>query len=48
MQHKRSTVQDYRIILTRHFVPFFGTRTIDRVSSDEVTAPWLPSSVPAT
>lgn len=38
MQRERSTVQDYRIILNRHLVPFFGTRTIDRVSADEVTA----------
>jgi integrase len=33
---KASTVQDYRIILERHLVPNFGSKAIDRITSDDV------------
>ena len=33
---KRSTVQDYEIMLRRHLVPFFGDGALDRVTSDDV------------
>lgn len=35
---KRATIQDYRIILDRHLIPFFGERPIDRIASEDVTA----------
>ena len=38
MQRKRSTVQDYRIMLTRHIGPFLGTKAIDRIGPDDVAA----------
>lgn len=37
-ERKRSTVQDYEIMLRRHLVPYFGDRALDRVNSDDVTA----------
>jgi len=37
MERKPSTVQDYRIMLRRHFEPFFRGRTIDKVGPDDVT-----------
>ena len=33
---KRSTVQDYEIMLRRHLVPFFGDGELDRLTSDDV------------
>ena len=36
MERKRSTIQDYRGYLTRHLVPFFGDRAIDRVDAVRV------------
>jgi Phage integrase, N-terminal SAM-like domain len=33
---KPATIQDYRIILTRHLVPFFGERGIDRIEDRDV------------
>jgi integrase len=33
MERKRSTIQDYRGYLSRHLVPFFGDRAIDRVDT---------------
>lgn len=38
MERKPSTVQDYRIILARHLAPFFGTRAIDKLTAEDVTA----------
>ena len=38
MERKPSTTQDYRIILKNHLVPFFGTRAIDKLTADDVTA----------
>src|SRR5438034_8547016 len=38
MERKPSTVQDYRIMLRRHFEPFFRGRAIDKVGPDDVTA----------
>jgi len=35
---KPSTVADYRSILHRHLLPFLGRRTIDRVSTEQLTA----------
>lgn len=35
---KRSTVQDYRIILTRHLVPYFGARSLDAIDRPGVEA----------
>lgn len=34
---KPATIQDYRIILERHLVPFFGERGIDRIDTEDVT-----------
>ena len=36
MERKRSTIQDYRGYLTRHLVPFFGDRAIDRIDAVRV------------
>ena len=38
MERKPCTTQDYRIILKNHLVPFFGTRAIDKLTADDVTA----------
>jgi integrase len=38
MERKRTTVQDYRIILRRHFGPFFGDKPIERISVADVEA----------
>jgi len=38
MERKRSTLQDYRIILSRHLAPFFGDRPLERVKPDDVVA----------
>src|SRR5215210_2020868 len=35
---KRSTVHDYRIILERHLVPFFGSRPLDRIDRRSIEA----------
>ncbi len=37
-ERKRSTVQDYEIMLRRHLVPFFGESALDRVTSDDVAS----------
>jgi hypothetical protein len=36
MKRKPSTVQDYRIMLTKHLCPFFGGRSLDRVEAQLV------------
>ena len=36
MQRKRTTVQDYRIMLRRHLVPFFGQRPIDTIEAADI------------
>lgn len=36
LERKPNTVQDYRIMLDRHFDPFFGGRGIDKLGSDDV------------
>jgi integrase len=38
MERKPSTVQDYRIMLRRHFEPFFRGRAMDKVGPDDLTA----------
>jgi len=38
MGRKRATIQDYRLILDRELVPFFGERGLDRIGSEDVTA----------
>jgi integrase len=35
---KRSTVQDYQIILERHLVPFFGDRSLDSINRRSIEA----------
>lgn len=35
---KRSTIQGYESMLTRHIVPFFGARTVDRIRRSDVEA----------
>jgi integrase len=35
---KPSTVQDYRIILNKHLVPHFGSKSIDRIDPRDVSA----------
>ena len=32
LQRKPTTIQDYRIILRKHLVPFFGEKTIERIT----------------
>src|SRR5215213_6042100 len=34
LERKPSTVQDYRIMLDRHLVPFFGARPVERIDPD--------------
>ncbi len=36
MHRKQSTLQDYEIMLRRHFTPFFGGRSLDRVDTQLV------------
>lgn len=36
MQRKRSTIQDYRIMVRRHLAPHFGTTAIEKISPDDV------------
>lgn len=38
MQRKRTTTQDYEIMLRRHLAPFFGDRPVERVDVDHVAA----------
>lgn len=38
MERKRSTVQDYSIMLTRHLAPFFAGRSLDSIDTDLVAA----------
>ncbi len=38
MERKRTTIQDYRGYLRRHFEPFFGDRPLDRVDERFVSA----------
>ena len=38
MERKRSTVQDYRIMLTRHLGPHFAAKPIDRLTADDIAA----------
>lgn len=38
MQRKPTTIHDYKIILTRHLVPFFGERPLERVKPDDIVA----------
>lgn len=38
MERKRSTIQDYSIMVRRHFVPFFGEKALDRVGAEDVAA----------
>lgn len=36
LERKPTTVQDYRIIVRRHFVPFFNRRKLDRITAGDV------------
>jgi integrase len=36
MQRKRTTVQDYRIMLTRHLAPFFATRPLGAIEPSDI------------
>lgn len=36
MQRKRTTVQDYRIMLRRHLGPFFGKRPLDAIEPGDI------------
>jgi hypothetical protein len=36
MQRAPSTVQGYRIMVDRHFGPFFGAKALDRIGPDDV------------
>jgi integrase len=38
MERKKSTIQDYRIMINRHLAPFFGERALERVKADDVVA----------
>ena len=38
MKRKPSTVKDYRIIVRRHFGPFFQTTPIERITPDDITS----------
>lgn len=38
MERKRSTVQDYRIMLDRHLGPHFAAKPIDRITADDIAA----------
>jgi integrase len=38
MERKRTTIQDYRIMVRRHFSPFFGDRAIERIKAGEIEA----------
>jgi integrase len=35
---KASTLRDYRVILDKHLIPYFGTKPIDRITPAEVSA----------
>lgn len=37
-QRKRTTLVDYESYVRTHFVPFFGTRTVDKITADHVEA----------
>lgn len=36
LERQPSTIQDYRIMLRRHFLPFFGDRALAEITSDDV------------
>src|SRR4051794_38846501 len=38
MQRKKTTIHDYKIILNRHLIPFFGECALERVKPDDVVA----------
>src|SRR5687768_128228 len=38
MQRKRTTIQDYRIMLLRHLGPFFGAKEVAKLDAADVTA----------
>jgi site-specific recombinase XerD len=35
-QRKASTIQDYKIMLNKHFVPHFGSKSVERIGTREV------------
>lgn len=37
-ERKRSTIQDYEIILRRHLIPYFGDKPIERITRDDIGA----------
>ncbi len=44
-QRKRSTMNDYRSAVQRHFLPAFGARPLERVTSSEIDR-WRAGSSP--
>src|SRR5215210_2904617 len=36
MERKRTTIQDYRIILRRHLAPYFGRKAIDTIAPHDI------------
>jgi integrase len=38
MQRKRTTIQDYAIMLRRHLGPFFGSRPVDTIVASDISA----------
>ena len=38
LERKPSTIQDYKIMLDKHLVPFFGDRPLERIDADRVAA----------
>ena len=38
MQRKPTTIHDYKIILGRHLIPFFGERPLERIKPDDIVA----------
>ena len=38
MERKRSTVQDYSIILRRHLAPYFGAQGIERIGAEDIAS----------
>ena len=45
-RRKPSTVQDYRIMLNKHFVPHFGTKPVDKIAPPDIASYITAKSVP--
>jgi integrase len=46
-RRKPSTIQDYRIILNKHLVPHFGSKSVDRIVARDVAA-YIPAKSAGT